>query len=164
MRRDWEGVGITLKHMKNNSFVVKSNGEEISMAALGFLMHIVKDAGAFRSLETRLQRLPPSQFYSRFQLYGQIVQLPQTSTNKDGFDMSEIKAIRCRAGNCFGGMKGNQTCHACDGTGSEISVQDGKGEWHYFPNTKEGDDDARAAIDVYAKLSASPATAQDKSP
>lgn len=42
-----------------------------SMAALGFLMHIAMDAGAFRSLETMLQRLPPWRFCARFQLRGQ---------------------------------------------------------------------------------------------
>lgn len=54
-----------------------------------------------------------------------------------------IIAIRCRALNCLGGMKGNQTCHVCDGTGSELAVKDKKGEWHHFPNTKEGDAAAR---------------------
>lgn len=54
-----------------------------------------------------------------------------------------IKAIRCRAGNCLGGMKGNQTCHVCDGTASELMVKDAQGNYHYFPNTKEGDTAAR---------------------
>jgi hypothetical protein len=56
---------------------------------------------------------------------------------------NKIKAIRCRAGNCLGGMKGNQTCHVCDGTGSEIYVKDNTGQLHFFPNTREGDEEAR---------------------
>ena len=48
----------------------------------------------------------------------------------------EPKAIPCQC-SCFGGMRGNQTCHCCDGTGSQF-VANGK----YFPNTKEGWDKA----------------------
>ena len=53
-----------------------------------------------------------------------------------------IKPISC-TGACFGGYKGMDTCGRCDGTGSQLTVRNKEGKMRYFPNTKEGNDDAR---------------------